>query len=200
MEAPVVVVDPANVEIVSAPSPMEVIEYPWRQMEGEPWFWFQRFIKYFLPLGPGRSLIKAYETMVGVEFPEVAEARRLNEPKKKKATNLWSKRAREWNWRERSKAYDKFTYSEALQEVDKARVTLLRSADKAALTLVGALTNARLCVAASKEILDRVGLPGTTNVGLGPIEKFTADEFRQAESEVDAWEAQSQKQISESNG
>lgn len=181
-----IVVDPVKVQVISPVE--EPITYAWTQQDGEPYFWFHRFITYFLPLGPGRSIIKAYETMVAAEHPEVAEARRRSK-KKMNATGAWSTKARVWGWRDRAKAYDKFAFSEALAEVDKARLTLLESADKAALALVGALSNSRLVVAAAKEILDRVGLPGTTNVGVGPIDKFTADELRQAEREVDEWES-----------
>jgi len=182
-----IVVSPAQVPAEVQVQVEEPTTYAWTQRDGEPWFWFNRFITYFLPLGPGRSIIKAYETMVAAEHPEVAEARRRSK-KKMNATGAWSKKARDWDWRDRAKAYDRFAYAEALAEVDKARVTLLESANTAALTLAGALSDGRLKVAAAKEILDRVGLPGTVNVGVGPIEKFTADELRQAEREVDEWE------------
>jgi hypothetical protein len=167
----------------------EATEFAWQQMDNEPWLWYQRFIKYFLPQGPGRSLYKAYELMVATERPDVSKAR-LENPEAKKTTNItsWGIHARDWNWRERSKEFDKYTFRAANAEVDAARITLLSSANKAANALVSALANPRLQVAAAKEILDRAGLPGTTNVALGPIDKFTADEFRRAESEIDDWE------------
>lgn len=183
----IVIIDPVS-PAETTQTLTEPISYPWRQIEDEPWLWYQRFIKYFLPQGPGRSIAKAYEAMVATEHAEVAEARRKLGKKKAIPAQMWSQQARKWDWRNRSKAYDKFTYAEALLEVDKARLTLLANADGAAKALVSALDNERLKVAAAKEILDRVGLPGTTNVGLGPIEKFTADEFRQAEQEVEEWE------------
>lgn len=168
----------------------EATEFAWQQMEDEPWFWYQRFIKYFLPQGPGRSLYKAYELMVSMERPDVAKARKENPKPKTTHITAWGQYAQKWHWRDRSKEFDRFTYKAAQAEVDNARITLLSSANKAANTLVEALANPRLQVAAAKEILDRAGLPGTTNVALGPIEKFTADEFRQAESELDDWESQ----------
>ena len=192
MEDPVIVPEQKDITVST-----EEAVFPWLQMVDEPWNWFQRFIKYYLPLGPGRSLYGAYTQMVETEHPEVAAARRAkaeSDPtfRKKKAVaiNSWTKCARLWDWRERAKAFDRFTYKAAQAQVDNARITLLGSANKAALALVEALTNPRLQVAAAKEILDRAGLPGTTNVGLGPIEKFSADELSQAEQEVDAWESQ----------
>lgn len=193
MEDPVIV--PATSDITLA----EPTEFPWEQMENEPWMWFQRFIKYFLPLGPGRSLYGAYQQMVSIEHPEVMKARAKSNKVKPTSITSWGKKAREWDWRERSKAFDRFTYKAAAAQVDNARITLLGSANLAAEALKSALTDPRLRVAAAKEILDRAGLPGTTNVALGPIEKFTADEFRQAENEIDEWEEQTQtsKPISE---
>ena len=182
--------------------------YPWQVMDGEPDLWFQRFTKYFLPLGPGRTLIKAYTIMVDVEHPEVAKARKemaKKDPGKtfnvNNITSLWGTKAREWNWRDRAKAFDRFSYQLAQAEVDLARVTLLGSANKAALALVEALSNPRLQVAAAKEILDRAGLPGTTNVALGPIDKFTSDELAQATQDLEGWESQLHPKLtSDSNG
>ena len=169
-------------------------EIPWTQQDEEPGMWFQRFVRYFLPLGPGRSLYGAYQLMMESEFPSVAKARKEkykdNPGAKPQQITSWGKQARIWKWHERSKAFDRFTYKAAQAMVDQARITLLGSAEKAAQALVGALTNPRLQVAAAKEILDRAGLPGTTNVGLGPIEKFTADEFRLAEQDLEEWEQQ----------
>ena len=188
MQDSIVPVQPENVEVLATDA---VEEFPWHQADGEPDFWYSRFIKYFLPQGPGRSLYKSYQLMVATEHEDVAKARKAS-GRKETTTSIrpWTEAASKWDWRIRSRAFDKFTYAAASANVDLARITLLESADKAAKALVDALGNARLSVAAAKEILDRVGLPGTTNVALGPIEKFTADEFRQAESEVDEWERQ----------
>jgi hypothetical protein len=175
-------------------------EYPWQRIEDEPWLWFGRFTKYFLPQGPGRSLYHAYELMVAAEHPEVAEARRKAHKEKMTSIAVWSRMAKDWHWRDRSKAFDRFTYQSAQAHVDLARITLLSSANKAAGALVDALTNERLKVAAAKEILDRAGLPGTVNVGIGPADKFTADELRAAEDEISDWENNQQRPRLESNG
>lgn len=162
--------------------------YPWLPMEGEPEFWYNRFRNYFLPQGPGRSLLEASTRMVIAEHPEVAEARKLSEKKAHTSVYSWHQKAREWNWIARARAFDKFSYSRATAVVELARVTLLENSNNAAIALVEALKNDRLKVAAAKEILDRAGLPGTTNIGLGPIEKFTADELHEAEEDVKRWE------------
>lgn len=192
-------------DIDVSPSPLP--EQAWQQMEGEPWLWYQRFIKYYIPQGPGRSIYKAYETMVATEHPEVAAARRKKKEEEgelttKKSHNVtdWSKNVGKWFWRERAKAYDRFTMQSALAQVDLARLTLLGAANVAAMALKEALSNERLKVAAAKEILDRAGLPGTTNVGIGPADKFNADELAQAESELDEWESQPQSPRLESSG
>lgn len=182
-------ITPAPEDITTA-TEAAAAEYPWEQRDGEPWMWYQRFIQYFLPQGPGRSIYKAYELMVATEHPDVAKAREEASKLKSTATTNWSKKATEWDWRERSKAFDRFTYKAAQANVDSARIILLDSAAEAARALKSALANPRLQVAAAKEILDRVGLPGTVNVGVSAVEKFTADELKAAEEEVDVWERQ----------
>jgi len=182
-------------------------EYIWERMDDEPWLWFQRFTNYFLPLGPGRTMLGAYTAMVNVEQPAIADARKKKkeaDPKHRtpNGVSFWSKAALEWHWRERSKAFDNFAYKGAQAHVELARLTLLESSNKAAEALVAALSNERLKVAAAKEILDRAGLPGTTNINLGVADKFSADELRAAEDEIADWETSrpKPKQISESNG
>lgn len=177
-------------------------EYPWQRMKDEPWLWFQRFTEYFLPLGPGRSLYKAYSLQLEKEDPAAFKAKQAQSGGKLKPSgiNAWGKRAKEWRWRERSHAYDSVQYKDAQAEVELARLTILSSANNAAQALVDALTNERLKVAAAKEILDRAGLPGTTNIGIGPADKFTADELNQAEVEISQWESQQVKPRLESNG
>ena len=174
-------------------------EYIWQRMEDEPWLWFTRFTNYFLPQGPGRSLFQAYQLMIVTERPEVAAARKAAK-KEPASITIWSRYATKFNWRERAKAFDRFTYQKAQAQVDLARVTLLSSANTAANALVEALQNERLKVAAAKEILDRAGLPGTTNVGIGPADKFTADELRAAEEEISDWEMSQQRPRLESSG
>jgi hypothetical protein len=164
-----------------------VVETPWFRIDGEPWLWYNRFQEYFLPLGPGRSLPKAFELMMLKERgKEWLDNKKAN--KRFASMNRWTAAAREWEWRERARAYDSFMYKDAQAEVELARLTILNGANKAAQALVSALDNERLKVAAAKEILDRAGLPGTTNVGIGPADKFSADELSRAEAEIQAWE------------
>jgi len=162
--------------------------YPWLAMQDEPSSWYKRFATYFLPQGPGRSLLQAFILMLNTEHPDVAAARKLKNKVEHAAADHWHKASRKWNWVARARAYDRFTYSRATAVVEVARLTILENANNAANALVAALTNDRLKVAAAKEILDRAGLPGTTNIGLGPIEKFNADELHEAEKEVAEWE------------
>lgn len=175
---------PTNTDAVQV---VVVDETPWYRIDQEPWLWYNRFHDYYLPLGPGRSLPKAYEAMMLAEHHDEYVAK-VNPRKRHTALSNWIAAAKEWDWRERAQYYDRAVYRDAQGYVDKARITLLSAADDAAHALRDALDNERLKVAAAKEILDRVGLPGTTNVGVGPADKFSADELSRAEEELAAWE------------
>jgi hypothetical protein len=99
----------------------------------------------------------------------------------------WQRQHKKFRWHDRAEAFDRNNILEYSTLIDTARDKLMRNLDTAVTALVGALDNPRQAVAAAKEILDRGGLPGTTNIGIGPA-KFTADELGKATTELDDWE------------
>jgi hypothetical protein len=163
----------------------ETLDLPWLQMENEPPQWFERFNKYYLPLGTGRTLLKAMMGYIVEEEPHKAEAWLANP--RTSASVQWSEMASAWQWRLRARAYDTIRMRGAIAQMEEARAIIIENTPKAAKALVESLENPRLAVAAAKEILDRGGLPGTI-VHENRVTPFTADELNQATREVQEWE------------
>ena len=159
--------------------------YPWMYQPDEPPLWYDRFSKYFLPLGPGRTLLKAFLSYLSVEEPR--RFAKYQTERRHSAEPGWSKAAGDYQWRERADQYDAFTYSEALFIVEMAKRKLLESSEKAVDALVTALAEGRLKVSAAKEILDRAGLPSTSKHDIS-VSPYSADEFAKASQEVTEWE------------
>lgn len=174
----------------------EKVEYPWLQMEHEPDVWYRRFAKYYIALGPARTLLKAMMAYYQTEEPSQYELILMNP--RQSASSDWSKMSNLWMWRFRAREYDRIRYMEAQGVIDQARTTIVENTNKAALALVEALENPRLKVAAAKEILDRGGIPGVA-VRESRVVPFSADELAKAHREVSDWERQLQ-QKSESSG
>lgn len=172
---------------VPAPSDEDLV-IPWLQMDGEPQDAYNLFSKYYLALGPSRTLLKAYMTWLKMEHPDKAEKYALTP--KNSATIEWSHYARAWSWRARAQIFDEVTFRNAQHVVAEARTELLSHAADAARALVAKLIDPRLGVAAAKEILDRVGLPAASIVGVANLTPFTSDDLAEARREVAAWEAQ----------
>jgi len=167
----------------------ELITVPWLMQENEPSKWFNYFLMYYLPLGPGRTLTQAYIAYLKIEKPEIAEAKEAS-GRYINTTRNWSETARLWHWRERAEAFDRYNSVSNAQVVAKARAKLVESAEKAATALVENLTNPRLAVQAAKEILDRAGLPSAHIVGHANLTPYSADDFNKAQEEMKAWEEQ----------
>lgn len=162
------------------------VEIAWLQMPEEPEGWYNRFVAYYLPLGPTRNLTRAYLKFLATNNPKQLD-------KVNASGNIvsgWSEHANLWHWRERADAFDLYNASESFAYVDKARNILLQGTEAAAQALVENLKSPRLAVAAAKEILDRGGLPGTHLLGVGRVEPYTADDLHKAEKEVAEWEKQ----------
>lgn len=89
---------------------------PWDQQEGEPDLWYGRFVK-FMRLGTRRSIRSVF----------------LKENKQKQAktsTNVgpeWCNAAKQWNWEERARAYDKYQRDEEDKIIAEERDKVLRS-------------------------------------------------------------------------
>lgn len=160
---------------------------PWLRLEDEKSTWYNRFLLYYLPLGPGRTLTQAYVRYLEAENAEAAEEKKASGHSINAASH-WSEMARVNDWRERADAFDRYNATDFLQRVQEAREVLVRNTKKAAQTLVSSLANPRLQVAAAKEILDRAGLPGARIVGHKQLQPYSADEFNAAQAEIRAWE------------
>jgi hypothetical protein len=165
-------------------------KHSWNQMPGEPDEWYEKFVKYYLELGPGRTLLRAYvafkkDTNPSYRAPNSAPVN-------------WTMAAGDWEWRMRSQDYDTYNYEGLVGDVQSARNVLLISAVEAAETLRGALKDPRLKVAAAKEILDRSGVPAVSVHDIRST-PFTADELAKAHEELKEWERQT-KPKSDENG
>lgn len=157
-------------------------DYAWNRRDDEPVAWYERFIRYYIPLGTTRSLFKAYKVCLAIEDPKQLE--KLDD---KSNTPLdWSRAANEYEWVERAAAYDEKMFSDE-GAVELARQLLKNSALDAATTLHRALSNPRLQVAAAKEILDRSGVLAAS-IQLSKELPFTADEMAEATKEIEEWE------------
>jgi hypothetical protein len=89
---------------------------PWDQMEGEPSLWYGRF-RSFLEMGFKRNVNALYKKEVlknpGKLYPLV--------------DNEWYKVCREWNWKERAKAYDANWIEEQDKIIAQEKEIVLRS-------------------------------------------------------------------------
>jgi hypothetical protein len=165
----------------------EAIVAPWLMQEDESSTWYNRFLMYYLPLGPGRTLTQAYLRYCENENPEVAEKIKAKEHYTNVASQ-WSRACAQYDWRLRAEAFDRFNALEFRRYVQDARKHLIEHAQDAAETLVKNLASPRQGVVAAKEILNRVGLPSATVVGHSNITPYSADDFNRAQKELEEWE------------
>jgi len=156
--------------------------FTWTRMEDEDLIWYERFIRFYLPLGTTRTLFQAYKLMLSIEDPEKLDS---IDNKNSNTPAEWSKMADKYHWLERAMAYDEKMYSDG-GAVELAREFIKNSSFKAAQTLEAALNNPRLMVAAAKEILDRSGVLAAS-INLNKDVEFTADEMAEAMKDVDEW-------------
>jgi len=157
---------------------------PYDQQENEPQLWYERFVQYYLLLGPGRTLRKAWLMHLLDAKPdryEKASKTRVS------ADVNWSEKCTEWSWRDRADAYDSEMSQQAMKSVESARTLILEHADKAAEALILALAQPRQRVAAAKEILDRAGIPAVKEVRVGST-PYTQEELQHAAKDIGEWE------------
>lgn len=174
---------------------IEIVELPaWVRQDEEPEDWYAKFSKYYLPLGYTRTLTKAYMMFLEAEYP--ATAANAIVVNKQAAPNSWSAMAREWDWRNRGKAYDRQAINDSADTVQKAREKIMQLSLDAVIALGDALKNPKQSVAAANSILDRSGLPAKS-VHVLQVQPFTSDDFARAVMEVDEWKKQL---TSDSNG
>jgi len=89
----------------------EVGQQIWERMDGEPNMWYGRFHLY-LEMGTNRTMLGA------VHLSEAkAEKSRKKQTPSRKVPGSWNKAAEQWNWKDRTTAYDMH-----LQQLNEAMV------------------------------------------------------------------------------
>lgn len=96
-------------------------EYPWERQPGEPGMWFNRFDKYYRPLGPDRNLLRAFNFYERMK-KGMTEEEYYPDHKRSGYGATWRNRAKEWAWVERAEAWDEHIRQERLKAEERLRV------------------------------------------------------------------------------
>lgn len=165
---------------------MDQIEFasPWTQMVEEPTEWYEKFEKYYLPLGPGRTIMQAFIAFAKATSPEQSILMTVSPPNA--APHSWSQMSNQWQWRKRALAWDAEQVRGAADQVMFARQLAQMATVEAVQTLRKALANPKTAVQAAKELLDRGGVPSVTIHAVKSV-PFTADDLAQAARELEEW-------------
>lgn len=177
--------------------PNEDITRPWDQREGEPEVWYSIFRTYYLPLGPRRSLRRAFELYLRSEKPE--RYKELDPDGVTKAPQHWNPKSRDWDWPLRARMYDAEQLDVTSAQIEHVLTYLRDNSINAAQALVDALQNPRTQVQAANSILNRSGVPETTEIKINGGTSITSDEMAAAEEKVRQWKS-STNENSESSG
>ena len=114
------------------------------QREGEPDFWYGRFIKFCL-YGPSRSLMRCYQDVLGerdllfeLQAPKPMEAEEGQEtsierarPARKRLPKVWREKAKRFDWWERAAAWDMEQRRIAMELVEAAKNLCKAAAEEA---------------------------------------------------------------------
>ena len=163
---------------------------PWMQAADEPDEWYDKFITFYVPLGPTRTLSRAFEKFATANAT-VEQMVLLTTKRIIIAPNSWAKASGEYNWRKRAISYDAEQVKGIASTISQARQELQEATLDAVQALKKALNNPKTAVVAAKEILDRGGLPSVQVHAIKTI-PFTADDLAQARDEVNEWLKQQQ--------
>jgi hypothetical protein len=167
---------------------IESITRPWDLIEGEPEVWYNIFRDYYLPLGDQRSVRNAFELYLRVEKPKQYED--LDPEHLTHFPQHWGDMAARYQWALRAIEYDKEKVPNfASVYVNQVLEFLGAHATQAAQALVDALRNERTRVQAANSILNRVGVPETTEISLKKGVTFSSDEMAEASKKVDEWKS-----------
>src|SRR3989337_190304 len=94
-------------------------QVPWNQQENEPnesFYWFEKF---FLMLGPTRTLDRAYKAYNAIEKPDIEDT-------SVRPNGSWIDACETYNWRQRADAFDAKLFNED-GAVELARSRLRRA-------------------------------------------------------------------------
>lgn len=164
----------------------------WQRMPQEPTLWYTRFSKYFLPMGPSRSLFPCYQRWRSEESDKGPLS-----PGNIKAPDGWTQTASRWRWRERAAEYDAYLLdkqrtqdeTEVAAMLSRQRTTGRKMQELAVRRLIEIEANLSLLNAteARKYLTEGAhlerearGLPGTvvqTNVGLVATPQVSLADF-----------------------
>lgn len=87
--------------------------YPWERQPGEKNFWYDIFFRYYVLLGPGRNLARAYRAYAKAEEGFDATGYSVN-PR-------WHHMALGWHWKIRAEAFDEFQRMRDAETWEKRR-------------------------------------------------------------------------------
>jgi hypothetical protein len=169
----------------------ELVERPWDRRTDEPEEWYRIFKDYYLVLGERRSLRNAFELFVRVEDPKQYED--VDPDNIRSIPSHWNEYARNFEWAKRALAYDEEKRPDFAALYVTMTLDYLRTHSmEAAHALVAALKSDRTRVQAANSILNRSGVPETTEVVLGGKVAITADDMAEASDKVQAWQKRTQ--------
>jgi hypothetical protein len=142
----------------------------WEQRPGEPIRWFERFDRYYRPLGAGRSLLLAYKKWEAAEAQNsLKKAEKGRKRQIKSAPTSWREAAKLWRWESRAEAWDLHQLAEEKQAEQEVRE---RSKERRI-----ALLNATL--AKAFEALNMVNLTHARIGEVGNVVRLVVQELRQ---------------------
>lgn len=142
----------------------------WEQRPGEPIRWFERFDRYYRPLGAGRSLLLAYKKWEAAEAPSrQKKAEKGRKRQIKSAPTSWREAAKVWRWESRAEAWDLQQLAEEKQAEQEVRE---RSKERRI-----ALLNATL--AKAFEALNQINLTHARLGEVGNVVRLVVQELRQ---------------------
>jgi len=165
---------------------LDEVGRPWDQREGEADVWYRIFRDYYLPLGERRSIRNAFEFYIRVETPKQYEG--LDPENITHVPGHWSTYARDYEWAKRALAYDEAKLPDFGEAYVTQVLTYLRqNAMRAASGLVAALNSDRTRVQAANSILNRIGVPESSEISLKHGVSFTSDDMTDAVRKVEEW-------------
>jgi hypothetical protein len=164
----------------------ESIVREWDKRADEPEEWYRIFRDYFLPLGNRRTVRNAFEFFVRVEQP--AHYDTVDPDDIRMAPTHWADYANKYEWGKRALAYDESNTPDLSDIYVTTVLEYLKSnATTAAKALVDALKNERTRVQAANSILNRAGVPETSEILLKGGVSVNSDDMAAATNKVEEW-------------
>lgn len=165
---------------------VEVVRQPWDRLEKEPPDWYHIFKDYYLILGEARSIRNAFEFYLRVEAPN--QYKDTDPDNIKYIPEHWAEMANKFQWASRAMAFEESVRNDFSQLYVNIALNYLREhAMDAAQALVQALGNDRTRVQAANSILNRAGVPESTEVLIRAGVVITSDDMQAAREKVDEW-------------